>query len=74
MTNAQAVASAIGLFGVWTLATYLLEGRPGTFLQPDATSRFVYTLTANVLIGTVGALLVMRALLQRGAINARRRF
>jgi hypothetical protein len=28
----------------------------------------VYTLTANVLIGTVGALLVMRALLQRGGL------
>jgi hypothetical protein len=52
--DAQAVASAIGLFGIWTLATYLLEGRPGTFLQPDATSRFVYTLTANVLIGPLG--------------------
>ena len=54
MTRTQAVASAIGLFAAWTLATYLLEARLGTFLRPDATSRFVYTVVANVLIGTSG--------------------
>jgi hypothetical protein len=43
MTRTQAIASAIGLFAVWMLATYLLEARVGTFLKPDATSRFVYT-------------------------------
>jgi hypothetical protein len=61
MTRTQAVASAIGLFAVWMLATYLLEARVGTFLKPDATSRFVYTVVANVLIGTVGAALIIRA-------------
>jgi hypothetical protein len=61
MTRTQAIASAIGPFAVWMLATYLLEGRVGTFLKPDATSRFVYTVVANVLIGTVGAALVIRA-------------
>jgi hypothetical protein len=61
MTRTQAVASAIGLLAVWILATYLLEARVGTFLKPDATSRFVYTVVANVLIGTVGAALIIRA-------------
>ena len=65
MTRTQAFASAIGLFAAWTLATYLLEARLGTFLKPDATSRFVYTVVANVLIGTVGAALVIRALAGR---------
>jgi hypothetical protein len=46
MTRTQAVAAAIGLFAVWMLATYLLEARPGTFLKPDATSRFVYSVVA----------------------------
>ena len=62
MRRTQAVASAIGLFAVWILATYLLEARLGTLVKPDATSRFVYTVVANVLIGTVGAALVIRAL------------
>jgi hypothetical protein len=65
MTRAQAVAAAFGLFAVWTLATYLLEARLGTFLRPDATSRFVHTVVANVLIGTIGAALVIRALVRR---------
>jgi membrane protease YdiL (CAAX protease family) len=65
MTRTQAVASATGLFAVWTLATYLLEARPGTFLKPDATSRFLYTVVANVLIGTVGATLVIREVVRR---------
>jgi hypothetical protein len=47
------------------LATYLLEARLGTFLKPDATTRFVYTAVSNVLIGTVGASLVIRALVRR---------
>ena len=69
MTKTQAVASAIGLFAVWTLATYLLEARVGTFLRPDATSRFVYTVIANVLIGTIGAALVIRALVRRAELQ-----
>ena len=50
------------------LATYLLEARQGTFLNPDATSRFVYTVIANVLIGTVGAALVIRAIIRRAEL------
>ena len=65
MSRIEVVASAIGLFGVWMLATYLLEARLGTFLKPDATTRFVYTAVSNVLIGTVGASLVIRALVRR---------
>jgi hypothetical protein len=64
MTKLQAVASALGVFVIWTLATYLLEARVGTFRSPDATSRFVYTVVANVLIGTIGAALVIRALIR----------
>ena len=65
MTRAHAVGAAFGLFAVWTLATYLLEARVGTFLRPDPTSRFMYTLVANVLIGTIGAGLVIRAVVRR---------
>jgi hypothetical protein len=68
MTRAQAVAAAFGLLAVWTLATYLLEARMGTFLRPDATSRFIYTVVANVLIGTIGAALVIRALVRRAEL------
>jgi hypothetical protein len=69
MARPYAVAAAFGLFAVWMLATYLLEARAGTFLRPDATSRFVYTVVANVLIGTVGAALVIRAVVRRAELS-----
>jgi hypothetical protein len=68
MTRAHAVGAAFGLFAAWTLATYLLEARAGTFLRPDATSRFVYAVVANLLIGTIGAALVIRAVVRRAEI------
>jgi hypothetical protein len=69
MRNTQAVVAATGLLAIWTLATYLLEARLGTFLRPDAmTSRFVYTVVVNVLIGTIGAGLLIRALIRRSEL------
>jgi hypothetical protein len=68
MARTQAVASAIGVFAVWMLTTYLLEARVGTFLRPDATNRFVYTVVANMLIGTIGSALVIRALVRRAEL------
>jgi hypothetical protein len=70
MTRAHAVGAAFGLFAAWTLATYLLEARVGTFLRPDPTSRFIYTLVANVIIGTVGAALVIRAVVRRAELQS----
>jgi hypothetical protein len=68
MARTQAVASAIGFFALWMLATYLLEARVGTFLRPDATNRFVYTVVANMLIGTIGSALVIRAIVRRAKL------
>jgi hypothetical protein len=65
MAKTQAVAPAMGTFAVWMLSTYLLEARVGTFLRPDAMNRFVYTVVANVLIGTIGSALVIRAIVRR---------
>jgi len=66
----MAVGLAAGLFGIWMLATYLLEGRIRTFLRPEAAAaRLVYAVVANVGIGTIGAALVIRAAL-RGAATA----
>jgi hypothetical protein len=65
MTRTQAVTSAIGLFATWMLATYLLEACLGTFLRPDAATRFVYTVVANVVVGTIGAALIIRAVLRK---------
>jgi hypothetical protein len=68
VARTQAVASAIGVLAVWMLATYLLEARVGTFLRPDATNRFVYTVVVNMLIGTIGSALVIRAIVRRAEL------
>lgn len=62
------VAAAAGLFALWMLVTYLLEGRADTFRRADQVSRFVYTVLANVCIGTIGAAMMIRALAARGTV------
>jgi hypothetical protein len=64
---------ALGLYCAWTLATYLLEGRLLTLLRPDAAgARLLYTLVANVLIGVVGAGLVLQLWIRRTAVTPER--
>lgn len=58
-----AVVLSLSVFVLWTIATYLLEGRINLLQQPTIGGRYVYVLVANVLIGTMGALWVLRWLL-----------
>ncbi|MDD1676357.1 MAG: CPBP family intramembrane metalloprotease [Methanomicrobiales archaeon] len=45
----------------WVIATFLLEGRILTLLRPEAVGdRILYTVIANMLIGSIIALLVIR--------------
>ncbi len=57
MTAPMLLLVALGLFyGGWVLATYALEGRRQTLLRPEATQlRLIYTVTANLLLGVLGA-------------------
>jgi hypothetical protein len=66
----MALTLALGLYLVWVLATYLLEGRIQTFLRPEAMgARLFYALLANILIGIGGSVLVIRSLSRAGAIS-----
>lgn len=61
----NALLLALGLFLLWTAATYWLEGRIHTLLRPDAAlDRLLYALVANLLIGIGGAVLVLRQALR----------
>jgi hypothetical protein len=54
------ILAAIALYAIWTLATFLLEGRKKTFLKPaSSTDRLVYAVVANLLIGTLGSILLI---------------
>ena len=62
--NHSAFLYASGLWVVWTLVTWLLEGRIGTFSRPDAvTDRLIYTSVANLIVGISGSMLLLRHIL-----------
>src|SRR5215212_11638266 len=70
-STCRALTLAFGLYLVWVLATYLLEGRIHTLLRPEAMgARLSYALIANVLIGIGGSALVIRFLSRAGALSA----
>lgn len=65
-SGARAAGAAFGLWAVWTLATWLLEGRIETFLRPDAVAdRLLYIVVANIIVGTLGAAAVIRRIAGR---------
>lgn len=58
-----AVVLSLFVYLLWTIATYLMEGRLNLLQEPTIGGRYVYVLVANVLIGTVGAIWALRWLL-----------
>jgi hypothetical protein len=78
----MAVIVSIAIFLIWTLATYVLEGRLLILHRPEAVlNRFVYTVLANIIIGTIVSIIIIRMLLDHtdvsnlslfGLIGARR--
>ena len=65
-----AAGASFGFFLIWTIVTYLLEGRLLTFRRPEAVlDRFIYTLIANVLIGTVGSIILIRFLILQTGVS-----
>ena len=66
----MALSVAFGLYLVWVLLTYLLEGRIQTFLRPEAMgARLFYALVANIMIGIGGSALVIRFLSRGGTMS-----
>ncbi|HML21533.1 MAG TPA: hypothetical protein PKD09_07800 [Aggregatilinea sp.] len=69
--SSHALLSALLLYGVWTVATYLLEGRLRTLLRPEAIRlRLTYNVVANLLIGLLLAGWVLRALVVESDFDA----
>jgi hypothetical protein len=70
--GSQATAAifwAVAVYLVWTLATYLLEGRINLLQQPTIAGRYAYVLIANVLIGTIGTIWVIRLLMRSNLLS-----
>lgn len=55
------LAGALGFYAVWTLATWVFEGRIETLLRPEAVGdRIVYAFAVNLLLGIGGGSILMR--------------
>ncbi len=59
---------ALAVYLIWTLVTYLLEGRVHLLISGDPIGRLAYAVIANILIGTVAALVVMSIFRKQGGI------
>lgn len=71
--GARMISWALGLWVLWTLATWWFEGRIDTLSRPDAVAdRLIYTAVANILIGVVAAAFVLRRLLGGEAVRTAR--
>jgi hypothetical protein len=70
MTKATALLLGLGLYVLWTIATFFLEGRMGPMPRPDAErDRIIYLIVANVLIGIVGSVAAVRLFATTDFIN-----
>jgi hypothetical protein len=62
-----ALRNAFALYVLWVIATYLLEGLPGTLIRPEAVGlRLAYALIANLAIGILLPLWIIRRALRGG--------
>jgi hypothetical protein len=60
-----ALRNAVAVYVAWVAATYLLEGMVGTLLRPEAIGlRLAYAIVANLFIGILLPLWVIRSLLR----------
>lgn len=67
------VLTAFGLWAIWTLVTWVFEGRVETLLRPDAIlDRLLYIGVANILIGIVGSAFLVSRIVRRSQIRRER--
>jgi CAAX prenyl protease-like protein len=60
ITKIKFIAIAIAIYLVWILATYLLEGRIQLLQRPNPSGRLIYTVVANIIIGTAISIWILK--------------
>ncbi len=62
--------AALGLWALWSLATWVFEGRIDTLLRPDAIlDRIIYVIVTNIVIGLGGGALLIRWITRQSAVR-----
>ena len=65
------VVIPIAIYLIWVLATYLLEGRINLLQKPDPLGRLTYAVIANIAIGTVIAIWLLKPSISSGFLTIR---
>ena len=71
MEGKKLIVIPIAIYLVWILATYLLEGRINLLQKPDTLGRFTYIVIANIAIGTVIAIWLLKPSISSGFLTIR---
>ena len=69
MDKKRLIVTPIAIYLIWILASYLLEGRINLLQKPDAVGRFTYTVIANIAIGTVIAIWLLKPSISSGFLT-----
>lgn len=72
MDKKKLIAVPIAIYLIWILATYLLEGRINLLQKPDPLGRFTYAVIANIVIGTVIAIWLLKPSISSGVLTIRK--
>jgi hypothetical protein len=71
MDKKKLVVIPIAIYLIWVLATYLLEGRINLLQKPDPLGRLTYAVVANIAIGTVIAIWLLKPSISSGFLTIR---
>ena len=63
------VVIPIAIYLIWVLATYLLEGRINLLQKPDPLGRLTYAVVANIAIGTIIAIWLLKPSISSGFLQ-----
>ncbi|HZD34327.1 MAG TPA: hypothetical protein VE130_03895 [Nitrososphaeraceae archaeon] len=62
---------SISIYIVWTLTTYILEGRVNLLQRVDPIGRIEYAVIANILVGTVFAFMMLKPSLRANFVTSK---
>ena len=68
---AKLILLSISVYIVWTFATYILEGRVNLLQRVDPIGRIEYAVIANILVGTLFAVMMLKPSLRANFVSSR---
>jgi hypothetical protein len=68
---AKLIIISISVYVIWTFATYILEGRVDLLQRVDPIGRIEYAVIANILVGSIFALMMLRPSLHANFVTSK---